>query len=111
MAVLAHIYTTLSHKYRDSRLDPVEYVATVKVLTPTRIEEAEDFDEGDTYFFRVVAPSADRGRDLSRAIRDTLSTGGCSHEHDCCGCASTYASVRRVGPREYKVRTRTTYNY
>ena len=35
----------------------------------------------------------------------------CRHEYDCCGCASTFASVRHVGRGEFSVRIRTTYNY
>lgn len=110
MAFTQHIYKTLSHKYRDSRMNPSEYICTAKVLAPSRIEEAKDFVEGNTYCFRVVAP-AGFNTDLSRAIQDTFTYGGCSHEHDCCGCASAYAEVRRVSAREYKVRMRTLYNY
>lgn len=111
MAFMAHLHTNLSYEYNDGRLNPCEYTATAKVINPTRIEEGDGYARGNVYYFRIIARPGDRGRDLSRAIRDTFSTGGCSHEHDCCGCATTRATVRRVGSREYKVQTRTTFNY
>lgn len=30
--------------------------------------------------------------ELKQAIRDTYTQAGCSHEYDCCGCRSYYAS-------------------
>jgi hypothetical protein len=105
-----HLYERLSHKYRDGwrDLDDEQYVGTAKVLAYRRVSD-EGID-GNTYATRVVAPSALRGVDLSNAIADTLSGSRCRHEHDCCGCPSTYADVRRVSRREYAVSLHTTYN-
>jgi len=111
---LANLYLRVTHKYADGwrHLDDDQFVGTVKVLGVTSATEGGDYDDGGTASFRVVAPSALRGADLSRAIADTLGGGSnCRHEHDCCGCASTYATVRRVSNREYAVRLRTSFNY
>ena len=81
------------------------------MLAPTSYTEPEGYDDGGAARFRVVAPSALKGTDLSRSIAQTMSGSGCRHEHDCCGCASHYASVRRVSQREYAVQVRTSYNY
>jgi hypothetical protein len=105
-----HLYERLSHKYRDGwrHLDDEQYAGTAKVLA-YRLVSDEGID-GNTYRTRVIAPSHLRGTDLSRSIADTLSTSYCRHEHDCCGCPSTWADVRRVSRREYAVSLRTTYN-
>jgi hypothetical protein len=108
-----HIYQRMTHRYADGwrHLDQEEFVGTVKVLAPTRQTEPESYDEGGETRFRIVAPPALKGQDLSLAIRQTLSGSGCRHEYDCCGCASTRASVKRVSPREYAVRVAVSYNY
>jgi hypothetical protein len=111
MPITMHLYRTLSRTYRDGRLNPVEYVTTAKALAPTRVEEGNGYDIGETLHFRVITAPADRGVDLTGVIEDTLSGGGCSHERDCCGCASRYATAQRVGAREYKVKYSVSYNY
>lgn len=111
MAYTTNLYRTLSREYSATRMNPSEYVATAKVLGASRIEPADDFDVGDTVFFRVVANSKDRTRDLTVAVRDTFSQGGCDHDYDCCGCGTSYADVQRVGARVYRVKLSTYYNY
>jgi len=110
MASKIHLYKQLTHKYRSGwrHLDEEEYVGTVKLL-PFR-KTADDGIDGNRSVTRVIAPSALRGIDLSGAINDTLSGSSCRHEHDCCGCASTYTDVRRVSKREYAVVVHTYYN-
>jgi len=108
-----NLFTRLTHRYADGwrHLDDEEFTGTVKVLGITHETEDGGYDDGGTARFRVVAPSALKGADLSQSIRQTLSGSGCRHEYDCCGCASTRASVKRVSPREYAVKVSISYNY
>jgi hypothetical protein len=110
MPYAIHLYERLSHKYRDGwrELDDEQYVGTAKVLAYRLVND--DGIDGNTHATRVIASSALRSVDLSNAIADTLGGSRCRHEHDCCGCPSTYANVRRVSRREYSVTLHTTYN-
>ena len=110
MSYAIHLYERLSHQYRDGwrHLDEERYVGTAKMLAYRLV--SDDGIDGNTHATRVIAPSALRSVDLSNVIADTLSGGSCRHEHDCCGCPSTYANVRRVSRREYAVSLHTIYN-
>jgi hypothetical protein len=109
----ANLFTRLTNRYADGwrHLDTEEFTGTVKVLGVTRQTEGEGYDDGGSYRYRVVAPSALKGKDLTRAIGQSMGGSGCRHEYDCCGCATHRASVKRVSPREYAVRVRVSYNY
>lgn len=50
---------------------------------------------------RTVAMAFSRGQVL-QALRDTMS-GGCNHQHDCCGCFFHVAYPRALGRRDYVV--------
>jgi hypothetical protein len=103
----------LTHRYVDEyrHLDAENYIGEVKMLGITRSVAPRGYDDGGQYHFRVVAPTHLKHLDLCSAIHDTLSHHGCSHEHDCCGCANRFASVKRVSKREYCVRMFVSYNY
>lgn len=108
-----HLYERTSFGYRDAYrdLDSEEYVGEVKLLGGRMVREPRDFDDGGVLRHRVVAPSTLAGRDLTRAINTHFSHSGCRHEWDCCGCASTSATAKRVSKREYVVDISTSYNY
>lgn len=104
------LYERLTHQYRDGwrDLDEDKFIGTAKVLRYQRL--ADDGIDGKSFKTLVFAPSALRGTDLSNAIADTLGGSNCRHEHDCCGCPSTYVDVRRISRREYSVQLHTYYN-
>lgn len=108
-----HLYNRLTWKYVDScrDMDEHRYIGSVKMLGGTKIAEGNDYDIGDTWKFRIVAPSTLKNVNLASALRSTLSHHGCHHDYDCCGCASVSAIVRRVNKREYFVSLHTSYNY
>jgi hypothetical protein len=108
-----NIYQRLTHRYVDAyrHLDEEVLIGQVKQLGLTRSVAPAGYDDGGTYLFRVVAPPDMKHADLSRAISSTLSHSGCSHEYDCCGCASQSARVKRLTKREYAVRLRVSFNY
>jgi len=49
--------------------------------------------------------------DLSQAICDTMGGSPCQHEHDCCGCPTTYVYIERTGEWRYTVQLNITLNY
>jgi len=108
-----HLYERTSFHYRDAYrdLDSEEYVGEVKLLGGRVTREPRDFDDGGVRTHRVVAPSPLAGRDLTRAINTHFTHSGCTHDWDCCGCATTYATTKRVSKREYVVSISTSYNY
>ena len=51
---------------------------------------------------------------IKRALKDTFTKAGCSHDYDCCGCRSTYVtSVTYVDleNRKWVVLTHSSRNY
>lgn len=48
---------------------------------------------------------------MTRAIEQKYSRHGCHHDHDCCGCASYHADVRRTKRGEFSVSVSTSYNF
>lgn len=105
-----NLYKRLSHKYRDGwrHLDDEVFVGAVKMLQPRKLED--DGIDGKLHITRVIAPASLGDTDLSYAIGSTLSSSHCRHEHDCCGCATVSADVRRLSRRQYSVKLFTSYN-
>jgi hypothetical protein len=105
-----NLFKRLTHKYRDGwrHLDNEVFVGTVKMLQPRKLEDHGI--DGHAQLARVIAPASLGGVDLSYAIGSTLSSSHCRHEHDCCGCASVSADVRRLSRRHYSVKLFTSYN-
>ena len=110
MPTTIELYERLTHQYADGwrDLDDERYLGTVKMLS-LRLTRDDGID-GNTHLTRVIAPTDLSAVDLTHAIEDTLSGSRCRHEHDCCGCPSTYADARRISAREYAVKISTFYN-
>lgn len=107
------IYQRESYKYAAgwNHLDSWIKLGTAKMLQARMTREPDGHDDGGAYLAKVIAPSNLRSRDLSQAIAQSLGGSSCQHEHDCCGCASTSARVKRTSSREYSVHLRVSYNY
>jgi hypothetical protein len=105
-----NVYKRLTHKFTLgwSHEDEWDTGTAVKILP---LKMVASTDDTDTFTQRVIAPSSHRKTDLSHAIASTLSRSGCRHEHDCCGCVSYHAIVRRVSAREYVARVNAYRNY
>lgn len=105
-----NVYDRLTHKYVDSwrHLDEEQFVATVKLTPPVQTEEGNYYDNLGTYvqFARIPAGLGSKTeRLLLQGLVDTLTSWGCSHDFDCCGCRLVRASVQKVGPRKVLVTT------
>lgn len=103
----------LTHKYVGSwqHRDNWKFLATVQATPPRLVREPDEreFSDGGAYLLHVRAPSG--APDLRQGLRDTFTKHGCSHQHDCCGCRSTRASVRKVSARDYIVVQSVSFNY
>jgi hypothetical protein len=107
-----------THKYVGSyrHLDAWVHVGTVrhtpfrKVYDPRRDENA-GLESGPTFVAFARLPA---GADMTlwrAAIEDSLSSHGCAHEHDCCGCPSHHARVRPYRGRVVRIILGVSYNY
>ena len=109
-------YKRLTNRYNPgwAYLDKSEFVGTL-MLTPRKLTSvpADDADhsEGNTYVQYCRVPARVKWKELAQAIRDTMSGSSCQHEWDCCGCSSTYVTVKRHGTRQLRIHTSITYNY
>jgi hypothetical protein len=103
----------LTFGYRDgwSHLDSWGDSMKFKVLGGRIIEAGNSYDEGGRVLYHVVGDKrADQATQLD-ALRSYFSGSSCRHEHDCCGCASTSASIKPIRPGLFTVLVRTSYNY
>lgn len=107
------LYKRDSHTYTDgwADLDEWTHLGTAKMLQPRMTEAPNGYDEGGQYLAKVIAPRQLKSLDISHAIADTIEGSSCRHDHDCCGCPTTHASVKRTSAREYSVFFRVFFNY
>ena len=108
-----HAYKRLTHGYADGwrHLDKDVYLGSVNMTPAVVTEEPGGYDEGGAYVQYARAPSKVDIKQLIQALRDTLGGSNCRHEHDCCGCAIRYVSIKHLGSRRLQIRTRVSYNY
>ena len=87
---------------------------TARLTPPICVNPGNRYDEGGTYLRWATLPRlpqrADRA-DAVRALEDMLSSHGCAHERDCCGCASHNTQALRRRGRRVLLRTTVTFNY
>lgn len=103
----------LTHRYVGTHAhnDRWDFLGDLKV-TPARVVDAGNgIDDAGTVVRYARIRRSDDFRLLQRAIEDTMSRHGCSHDYDCCGCASYSTRVTRIRPRLLLIRTRVGRNY
>lgn len=112
------MHRRLTHRYVGTfqHLDEHRYVGTALLTHGRTTEVGNNYDEGNSFirWARLDAGVARtrKGRDdAAKALCDSLSRWGCSHEYDCCGCASYATSVVRRKGRDVVLRTTVSYNY
>lgn len=117
MAEPLHLFTRLTHRFVGTykHEDAHRYVGRAKLLPMRTLREPRenDFSDGGTYIARAVLPRGVSREVAMRALRDTLTSEGCAHEWDCCGCRSQWASVKPASNsrREAVVRLHVSFNY
>lgn len=105
--------TRLTHRYVGtySHLDEWQYLGAARLTPPREVKEGNGYDDGGTYLRWATLP---RGMDRDaacRALEDSLSSHGCAHEWDCCGCASYSTRVLHRNGRRVVLKTRVSFNY
>lgn len=113
MTCFTTIESRLTHRYVDSaaHMDQWGPQVTVKVLGGRVLDTGNGYDVGPTTRFTVVAPKTADAAYVTKALRDTFSYQGCSHEYDCCGCGSSSAHIRKVKRGVFSVLLSTSRNY
>lgn len=108
-----HAYARTSHQYIDEykHLDSERFVAKVRLTPPKRTIESNGYDDGGAWVQYLRVPRNVNKKDLALALRHTMGYSGCTHDYDCCGCASYYVSVQLTSPRKMMVRTSVSFNY
>lgn len=122
----------LTHKYKDrwAHLDEWDESnpTIIKVLKGKHLHDYQrderdgkpvsyyDMSDAGTTVFNVVVkkPKGLDKDEVYRALADNMNYGGCSHEHDCCGCGSgsiSYSTMRRTGRNEWYVEMWHSRNY
>ena len=106
-------YARTSHHYIDEfkHLDGEKFVAKVRLTPPKRTAEGNGYDDGGSWVQYLRVPRNVDKKELATALRHTMGYSGCTHEYDCCGCASYYVSAKSTGSRTMKVTTNVSRNY
>lgn len=105
-----------THKYVGTwkHLDQHERVGVLKLSAPRLLDpgpQAYDISDGPMYVQVARLPAGINKQRWVRAIVDTLSSHGCAHEWDCCGCPSTSVHTDMINARQVRITTSITYNY
>ena len=113
MAQLVTLEHRVTHTYVDkyAHLDQWGESFTFKALEPKLIATGDGYDHGPVHVQRFIGSKSADQKSQIKALYDNLSYSGCSHEYDCCGCASVHASIRKVRRGVFTALLRTSFNY
>ena len=110
MSANHQIALRLTRRYNDDcrHLDAHRHLGEVRVLPSRQTYSGNGFDDLGR-FVRTVKVSAEvakrfKSKVIARALTETFSHWGCSHEHDCCGCLLVAAAVQKISNRRWLVR-------
>lgn len=108
-----HLSLRLTHRYvgTHAHLDKWHDIGTVNLTPGRQVRPGNGYDEGGTYVRWATLPRGMNRRAAVRALEHTLSRWGCSHDWDCCGCASYSTRVLHRHGRRVVLVTRVSYNY
>ncbi|VWC39747.1 hypothetical protein BLA23254_06874 [Burkholderia lata] len=90
-------------------LGTVKHTPFRKVYSPAR-DDGADVSNGPVYVAFARLPAGVNAAEWRSAIEDSISTYGCAHEHDCCGCASRHARVTPYRSRVVRISVAVWYN-
>ena len=107
-----------THKYRDgwSSLDVWDVVGTYVVrrrFVEVLPDDADPDAEPGTLLLvetRLNGKQAFTVEQVKRALEQTMSVSGCTHDWDCCGCVSSYARAVHQGKNDWRVTIEYTRN-
>lgn len=113
---MAHKFTAqerLTHTYVDScsHLDQWGDDFTFTEYPSQPVSNGNGYDDRGSIRFLVKGDEEIDQQRQQRVLRDHYSYGGCTHEYDCCGCASVSAYVTPVKPGLFSVLLNESRNY
>lgn len=113
MADFITLSKRLTRKYVGTwrHLDRWVDICKAKMLAGRKVKDGNGYEYGSTWRYTVIAPKAVDPKVFRRALEDEFSAWGCSHDYDCCGCASTSATATRIKGRQWRLEIETAYNY
>lgn len=113
MSRIINLRRRVTHRYvgEYQHLDEWQDVGRAKILAPRVVDEGNGLDDAGTYLLYARIPAGQDSEQSRQALADHFTRWGCSHEYDCCGCLSTWATVKQITPRTFSVRVRQTRNY
>lgn len=84
-----------------------------RIFTEMVSEDREDPCEPQTmrHIVRISCDEPQPKDRVVRALNDSNTIAGCSHEYDCCGCRSYYATARHLVEDLYEVMIDSSRNY
>lgn len=106
------LYLRMSHHYAMGwrHLDQEKPLGSCRITPRRKVASGTRLGEGDVFIQHARVSQGLPGCDVRAALGNTLSTGHCRHEHDCCGCAFTNVTVTQISKRDFVVRTAVRYN-
>lgn len=86
-------------------------VAKVRLTPSKKVQDGNGYDEGGTYLQYMRVPRGVNKNLLRAAVQHTMGGSNCTHDYDCCGCASRAVTTKMISARTMQVRTKIYYNY
>lgn len=114
---LLQVHARSTHAYDDgwAELDQWRRLGAVKLLPERQVRKPSALGDEGVYLVNAIAlkPPANKRatRRFAQALADTMSVGGCHHEHDCCGCRLQHARVIHAQGRRFVVRLSSSRNF
>lgn len=95
-----HVYVNVTNTYNQGwrGLNQQKYVGEFKMLGGKSHPVTEEYQALGNYTFTAVGPKGVDASEAARGLSQEL-TRTCRCEHDCCGCVSSYASVKPTKKR------------
>ena len=113
MAQVIKLEERLTSRYVDSyrHMDQWGREFTFKVLPAKMVEERFGYDEGNITHMRVIGSKTIDQNAQIRVLHQNMGYSGCSHEYDCCGCASVHTDIKKVKRGIFSVLLTVSKNY
>ena len=96
-----------------AHLDDWTSIGSAEVLShESKLLDEQDMCDPTEIVLQVAVSSDASPEDIDKALRDSFTQVGCAHEHDCCGCTSTYVQdVTQMPDGNWQITQRSSRNY
>lgn len=105
----------LTHTYVGtcSHLDKWEDIGLYKEMARNQISKDDENPEETTVYEVAVYVESDKSKkEIEDALYSEFTSHGCSHDYDCCGCWSFYASeIKYIDQGTWRLKVSASRNY